>query len=72
MYAHDHPPPHAHVRLDDGRGGVVRFDLRTCESLSGFFCTGKALRAWARLRPSVVPFLDELAEAFERLNPRQH
>ena len=67
-YANDHPPPHAHVRLDDGRDGTVLFHLVGGDPLPHRAYSRRALRAWNALRPAVVPYLPELHAAFDRLN----
>ncbi len=68
VYPNDHPPPHAHVRLDDGRDGIILFDLRSGDPLPGSY-TRRALREWQALRPHVVEFLEEMRTAFDRFNP---
>lgn len=69
VYADDHGPPHAHVRLDNGKHGVVRFHVDTLDPLPNFHCTHKALQAWSRLRKHVTPYCADLHEAFDRLSP---
>lgn len=69
VYANDHPPPHAHVRLQR-TDCMVTIDLRTGDPLRDDLPRAVE-REWIQLRPMVLAHLPKMLAEFERLNPHR-
>lgn len=67
VFANDHPPPRAHVRLQTS-DRMLLVDLRTGDPMPLDWPRG-ALREWDDLRPQATRHFPKLLAEFERLNP---
>lgn len=72
IYAGDHPPPHAHVRVNPDVGGMLVINLATLRPLANMDFNPAALRAAKPIRRAMQPMQEELLVAWLRLNPKIH
>lgn len=72
VYAEDHGPPHAHVRMNKDSGGWIRCLLTDGRRWPGDVVNRDALRDWPTVQRALRPMLPVLRENFDRLNPNLH